>query len=170
MLQRFSALADAGVPSCGVALSLGSMGRVPSCSQRMVLIALLSYDSKAVLLRCPAGAETWRPVRLPVPAAGSVKDAVRRWAESVAVGGATRGAVTGRLRVPGRGAVLCETEVAILKAAGPVDAGLVDASGRWWPVAGLAEAGLALFPAELGLLVKGYVQGWIPDGVITLDA
>lgn len=109
-------------------------------------------------------------MRLPVPDAGSVKGVVRRWAERATVGAVTRGTVTGRLRVSGRGGGPCEADVVILKAAGPVDARLVDVSARWWPVAGLAEAGVGLFPAELGLLVEGYVQGWIPDGVITLDA
>ncbi|MCX4758743.1 hypothetical protein [Kitasatospora purpeofusca] len=42
--------------------------------------------------------------------------------------------------------------------------------GTWWPIGRLGGPGVATFPLELGVLLEGYVGGWIPDGMITLDA
>ncbi|MFK0296803.1 hypothetical protein ACIQU6_40915 [Streptomyces sp. NPDC090442] len=146
------------------------MTRLPSCTPRFVLIALLSYDGQAVLLCRPGGAEAWRPVHITLPEGHTVAASVRRWVRCAYIGEVRWGSVTGRLRVPRHGVGPLEAEVVIVKATAPVGAGQFGASACWWPLARLPESGVALFPMELGLLLQGYVEGWIPDGEITLDA
>ncbi|MFJ7280847.1 hypothetical protein [Kitasatospora sp. NPDC098663] len=43
-------------------------------------------------------------------------------------------------------------------------------STRCWPIAELCTGTVPLFPRDLGVLMEGYVDGWIPDGPITLEA
>ncbi|MFE7113826.1 hypothetical protein ACFU99_00140 [Streptomyces sp. NPDC057654] len=56
----------------------------------------------------------------------------------------------------------------IIKPARPEAAEVFSPSARWWPITDVVAADL--FPRELGTLMTGYVEGWIPDGSITLEA
>ncbi|MEU5092841.1 hypothetical protein [Streptomyces sp. NPDC021356] len=42
-----------------------------------------------------------------------------------------------------------------------------DTEYTWHPLTDV-EGGLELRPRELGPFLRGYLEGWIPDGVITL--
>ncbi|GHJ30817.1 hypothetical protein TPA0910_52500 [Streptomyces hygroscopicus subsp. sporocinereus] len=55
----------------------------------------------------------------------------------------------------------------IFKLSEPTTPGSATPSAQWWPITQLKQA--TLFPRELGLFMEGYVEGWIPDGRITLD-
>ncbi|MGX1853066.1 NUDIX domain-containing protein [Streptomyces sp. NPDC055299] len=79
--------------------------------------------------------------------------------------------VTGRLPV-------CEErqyeEYLVLAApvgrAWPCDVGVLLAPGaRWWTTAELRNGGVSVEPEMLLDLIDGYWEGWLPDGVISLE-
>lgn len=38
----------------------------------------------------------------------------------------------------------------------------------WHPLSNVEDEKFDVYPRELGLFLRGYIEGWIPDGVITL--
>jgi hypothetical protein len=38
----------------------------------------------------------------------------------------------------------------------------------WHPLANVEDEKFDVHPCELGPFLRGYIEGWIPDGVITL--
>ncbi|GGR05682.1 hypothetical protein [Streptomyces aurantiogriseus] len=38
----------------------------------------------------------------------------------------------------------------------------------WHPLSNVEDEKFDAYPRELGLFLRGYIEGWIPDGVITL--
>jgi hypothetical protein len=149
-------------------ITVGTMTvRVPRI-RRHLLIVLLSHDGRAVFLHKRAGCVSWRPLQWPVPAGVTEIRALRQWRRlHASLPAMTRATVTGRMPV------LVETEVhlhtiVILRLSAPVEGThLLSCDGSWLPLAQLPET--SVFPAELPLLITGYVDGWIPDGLITLD-
>lgn len=135
---------------------------------RAVLIVLLSHDSRTVLLEHPSGGAAWVPLRVDTPSHQSFTEVVNRWQQDHSGGsGMCRGSVTGRMMTV-RDSALSDFYVSIVKLSRPEAPDRFSPSARWWPVADLDS--VQTFPLELGALVKGYVEGWIPDGPITLDA
>ncbi|MGW2280216.1 hypothetical protein [Streptomyces sp. NPDC001770] len=57
----------------------------------------------------------------------------------------------------------------VFTAAGPVQAAAFGRHSAWWPLTEVALLEHRVFPRELGTFLTGYVEGWIPDGWITLD-
>ncbi|KOU49276.1 hypothetical protein ADK56_18455 [Streptomyces sp. MMG1522] len=57
--------------------------------------------------------------------------------------------------------------IVILRLTSPAGATSFTPSGSWHPIARLSE--IRVFPVDLPLLIEGYVDGWLPDGPITLD-
>lgn len=45
---------------------------------------------------------------------------------------------------------------------------LPDADYVWHPLSDVENEDLDVYPRELGPFLRGYLEGWIPDGVITL--
>ncbi|MBR8642144.1 hypothetical protein KEF29_29545 [Streptomyces tuirus] len=43
-----------------------------------------------------------------------------------------------------------------------------DADYVWYPLGDVEDEQFDVHPRELGPLLRGYLEGWIPDGVITL--
>ncbi|MDX3635713.1 hypothetical protein PV728_36805 [Streptomyces europaeiscabiei] len=43
-----------------------------------------------------------------------------------------------------------------------------DADYAWHPLSDVEGEEFDVYPRELGLFLRGYLEGWIPDGVITL--
>lgn len=46
---------------------------------------------------------------------------------------------------------------------------LMDPGARWWSTAELRDSGVAVEPETLPLLIDGYWEGWLPDGVVSLE-
>ena len=46
--------------------------------------------------------------------------------------------------------------------------GVLDADYAWHPLTAVENENIPVCPRELGPLLRGYLEGWIPDGVITL--
>ncbi|MEU5425860.1 hypothetical protein AB0H73_09655 [Streptomyces olivoreticuli] len=140
--------------------------------RRVVLIVLLS-DEGHVFLWQPDGGPLWWPIRLEVPASGSYLSVLDRWQREFPLPGMRRGRVTGRLAVASAVAgevARVEYRLFIFKVAGPVaDIELFCPTVRWWPLEILRDASGALFPRDLGALMEGYAEGWVPDGPITLE-
>ncbi|MFJ4011011.1 hypothetical protein [Streptomyces sp. NPDC090026] len=136
--------------------------------RRTLLVVLLSHDSRTILLERRPGEDAWWPLRVDVPPHRSYTRAVHRWQrQQKRHTGMRRCPVTGRLTVrtpEGRSDYLVVT----LKLARPEAAEAFSLSARWWPIA--ETDAVTVFPRELGILMTGYVEGWIPDGPITLDA
>ncbi|MFJ5233199.1 hypothetical protein ACIQBJ_25310 [Kitasatospora sp. NPDC088391] len=40
---------------------------------------------------------------------------------------------------------------------------------RRWSIAGVRKGAVPLYPRGLGVLMEGYVDGWVSDGPITLQ-
>lgn len=137
--------------------------------RRAVLVVLLSHDSRTVLLERPsAGSSAWLPLRVDAPSCQPFAAVVDCWQQDHCGGvGMRQAPVTGRLTTL-KGSVLSDVYVAILKLSHPEPSDRFSSSARWWAVADLDSA--QTFPVELGTLMLGYVEGWIPDGPITLDA
>ena len=38
----------------------------------------------------------------------------------------------------------------------------------WHPLSNVEDEEFDVYPRELGPFLRGYLEGWIPDGVITL--
>ncbi|MEV8389784.1 MULTISPECIES: hypothetical protein [unclassified Streptomyces] len=146
------------------------MSTLPSGVQRVALVVLLSRDSRTVLLDRRTGETAWCPLRLDVSETSSYMGTVRRWLRRQSALPEVRlGYVTGHLAMTedtAAGTMDKDYCVMILKLAGSADAELLSPSARWWPI---EQLGRAVFPQELGVLIEGYVGGWIPDGPITLD-
>ncbi|WP_327271970.1 hypothetical protein OG609_06895 [Streptomyces sp. NBC_01224] len=163
----------------------------------MVLIVLLSHDSRTILLERRPDEPAWWPLRIQTPSHRSYVTVVHRWQRHWSKrSGIRRGSVTGRM-ASGAGATRWDWHVVILKLTGEVDADWFSPFARWcsisrwdWHVVilkltgevdadwfspfarwcSISEIGsIDVFPLELGVLMTGYVEGWIPDGPITLD-
>ncbi|MEU6501931.1 hypothetical protein ABZ895_20485 [Streptomyces californicus] len=136
--------------------------------RRSLLIVLLSHDGLAVFLRRHLGHFARRPPQWPVPTGLTETKALRKWRRlHAALPAMTLGTVTGRM------SVMVEAElhlyaIVILKLSAPADTSSLPHDGSWHALPSLAEA--PVFPAELPHLIEGYVNGWIPDGLITLDS
>ncbi|MFE9296533.1 hypothetical protein [Streptomyces niveus] len=146
------------------------MSTLSSGVQRIALVVLLSWDSRTVLLDRHTGETGWWPMRLDVSRTGSYMGTVRRWLrQQPALPEVCLGYVTGYLAMTedtAAGTVERGYRVVILKLTGSADAELLSPSARWCPI---EQLGRAAFPQELGVLMEGYVNGWIPDGPINLD-
>ncbi|EHN72328.1 hypothetical protein SMCF_8249 [Streptomyces coelicoflavus ZG0656] len=46
---------------------------------------------------------------------------------------------------------------------------LMAPGARWWNTAALRRSGAAVEPETLPLLLDGYWEGWLPDGVVCLE-
>ncbi|MEU8719552.1 hypothetical protein [Streptomyces antimycoticus] len=140
-------------------------------TRRTVLIVLLSHDSRTILLDQSTSTATWWPLRLDVPRGSSSAKVMRRWQrQDTALRNLHRGGVTGYLTTTASspaGPTTQKYRVMIFKLSEPTTPGSVPPSAQWWPITQLKQA--TLFPRELGLFMEGYVEGWIPDGRITLD-
>ncbi|WP_416981491.1 hypothetical protein [Streptomyces sp. T028] len=44
----------------------------------------------------------------------------------------------------------------------------LDVDYVWHPLSDVEDADFDVYPRELGPFLRGYLEGWIPDGVITL--
>lgn len=136
--------------------------------RRTLLIVLLSYDRRTILLERRPGQTVWWPLRVDVPPHDSYARAVHRWQRLWGRRSAMRrGSVTGRLST-GTALGRCDYLVVILKLSREEAPEVFSHFGRWWPITEVDPA--SAFPQELGTLLAGYVEGWIPDGSITLDA
>lgn len=137
-------------------------------ARRTLLVVLLSHDGRSILLERRPGAGAWWPLHIDVPPHRSYTRTVHRWKRHRRRRtGMRRGSVTGRLTVrtsAGRADYL----LVILKLVRPEAAETFSTFARWWPIADVDAS--AVFPQELGTLMTGYVEGWIPDGPIALDA
>ncbi|MFF9069743.1 hypothetical protein ACF09E_30775 [Streptomyces sp. NPDC014891] len=131
--------------------------------RRTLLIVLLSHDSRTILLERGPDASTWLPLSIDVPSHRSYAQVVHRWRQPRM----RRASVTARMatRV---GHVRSDYRVVIFKLPQPARSARFSPQARWWPISDLET--LPVFPQELGFLMTGYVQGWIPDGPITLNA
>ncbi|MFE0641226.1 hypothetical protein ACFW2Y_06385 [Streptomyces sp. NPDC058877] len=136
--------------------------------RRTLLVVLLSHDSRTILLERQPGRSVWWPLRVDVPPHRSYARTAHRWQRRHGRrAGMRRGSVTGVLTV--RTSTGCfEYRLIIIKLARSEAAEVFSPSARWWPIADVVAADL--FPRELGILMTGYVEGWIPDGSITLEA
>ncbi|MFF4630018.1 hypothetical protein [Streptomyces griseorubiginosus] len=45
---------------------------------------------------------------------------------------------------------------------------ITDADYVWHPLSNVEDEKFDVYPRELGPFLRGYIEGWIPDGVITL--
>jgi hypothetical protein len=45
---------------------------------------------------------------------------------------------------------------------------ITDADYVWHPLSNVEDEEFDVYPRELGPFLRGYIEGWIPDGVITL--
>ncbi|MEN3586665.1 hypothetical protein AAH978_21300 [Streptomyces sp. ZYX-F-203] len=135
--------------------------------RRALLVVPLSHDGQSVLLRKPDERRAWRPLQWPVPAGHTEVKALRQWRRlHSTLPAMSRGSVTGRMSMPAETEIHLYT-IVILRLMAPVQATSLTRSGSWHPIARLAET--RVFPADLPLLIEGYVYGWLPDGPITLD-
>ncbi|MBW1601821.1 hypothetical protein JJV70_06800 [Streptomyces sp. JJ66] len=136
--------------------------------RRTLLIVLLSHDSRTILLEHRRDEPAWRPLCVDVPSHRSYARAAHQWQRRWgSCSGMRRGSVTGRLTV-GAASGRHDYHLVILKLSREEDPRLFSCYGRWWPVVDVDSA--VVFPRELGVLMTGYVGGWIPDGPIALDA
>ncbi len=109
---------------------------------------------------------------LPVPARESYRCSVLRYLRRDLGFPAMRiGAVVGRLPA---GAARPTEEYVVLAAPAsghwPQDVRALMAPGaRWWDTAALRESNVAIEPETLPLLIDGYWEGWLPDGVVSLE-
>ncbi|MCS0636101.1 hypothetical protein NX801_10585 [Streptomyces sp. LP05-1] len=55
----------------------------------------------------------------------------------------------------------------IIELARPEGAEVFPPPARWWPITDVVAD---LFPRELGALMTGYVEGWVPDDSSTPEA
>ncbi|MEU8512043.1 hypothetical protein AB0C76_10690 [Kitasatospora sp. NPDC048722] len=136
-----------------------------------LLVVVMAHDRR-VLLHRESGDSRWWPLRFAVAPGESFLAAlqeVRR--RDPALGAGLVGPVVARLRreavVEGR-PVCQEFRLFIVKLSPAIGLAGVE-GGVWWPVERLTGLKSSTFPLELGVLLEGYVGGWIPDGVITLD-
>ncbi|MFJ2575380.1 hypothetical protein [Kitasatospora aureofaciens] len=150
------------------------MNRAALIRSRELLVVVMAHDRR-VLLRRESGDSRWWPLRFAVAPGQSFLAALREVRRRDPVLGVGRvDPVVARLR---RDAVVDgkpmhqEFRLFIVKLAPTMGLPGV-AGGVWWSIERLtgSGAGAATFPVELGVLLEGYVDGWIPDGVITLDA
>ncbi|MFE9060932.1 hypothetical protein [Streptomyces violaceusniger] len=139
-------------------------------------VHLVCFDRQhRVALICPGGPDAGHPWMLPAVRRGKselYRRAARRLACAMAPAGAIRlGAVTGRIRAAAPGTTpqrggrrIFTSHVASSGALRGVGVPLV-----WLPYAQVAELAAGLEVVDLGLFLEGYVDGWIPDGWITLQ-
>ncbi|MFD3950194.1 hypothetical protein ACFWRC_09230 [Streptomyces albidoflavus] len=132
-----------------------------------VLMVILSPDGKAVLLERPGKSPWWCPPRVDVPAGLSCDQGARWWTRrwqrrsDVRRGRATcrLGADSGRLAAGSRLLIYRLVDVLGEQTLFP--------AARWVPLAALSPEEVA--PFELVTYLTGYVEGWIPNGLTTLD-
>ncbi|MFF3030747.1 hypothetical protein ACFVS7_06990 [Streptomyces rubiginosohelvolus] len=85
--------------------------------------------------------------------------------------GAVEGRVVSGGDLPGRGHGAAETRIVCAHAVGSAARSLAPPpSIRWVPYLRAPRMLAHLDVPDLGLFMRGYVEGWIPDGVITLEA
>ncbi|MBL1101923.1 hypothetical protein [Streptomyces coffeae] len=138
-----------------------------ACFDRRHRVALLDHG-------IAAAGRLWALPSVRQRTAEPYRRAAQRLARTMAPAGAIRlGAVTGRVPAPASGATwprrqgerrIFTGHVTSLCALPGADMPLT-----WLPYAQVAACIGDLGVTDLGLLLQGYVDGWIPDGWITLE-
>ncbi|MGW0645872.1 hypothetical protein [Streptomyces badius] len=140
----------------------------------VVDLALVSRSPAQVLLHDHAS--FWQPPQVRVNAGQScrsaVRDAARRWWQLTdpRIGHSVGAPWAPTSTRPDRGRVERRLLLVLLPPGTPrPHTGPLTARAFWWPVTCLLAGDVVTRPAELGVFVDGYLQGWLPDGQHALD-
>lgn len=146
--------------------------------RRLATLVVIDDEERVALLRCSHGASAWSLPECTVHARETYAEAATRLSAHRFAGHPLRwGSVVGcRLAVPpvhGSPAVRTERHVSIARTgrpAAPFVSGKAHATQpmRWVPRTSLDDALLEPFEDTTATLVAGYLEGWLPDGRITL--
>lgn len=146
--------------------------------RRLATLVVIDDEERVALLRCSSGASAWGLPECTVHARETYAEAAIRLSAHRFAGHPLRwGSVVGcRLAVPpvhGSPAVRTERRVSIARTerpAAPPVSGKAHAtrSMRWVPRTSLDDALLEPYEDTTATLVAGYLEGWLPDGRITL--
>lgn len=153
--------------------------RLPSPAfRRVATLVVVDDEERVALLRCSRGAAAWTLPERTVPSRETYTEAANRLAAHCFAGHPLRwGSVVGcRLAVPtvhGSPAIRTERRVSIARAERPASS---PANGEpqatrpihWVPRTTLDDALLEPYEDTTATLVAGYLEGWLPDGRITL--
>lgn len=148
------------------------MGSLVAHRRRVALVCLLSPDARSVLLQHGAGHAVWQPIRLLVNRSSHAA-VVHRWQRVAGVRcGVREGRTVGRMTIftaETDRITQCTLRIFVYRAMGAAPASAFGSRAAWWALDDVAQLGHWVFPRELGPFLQGYVEGWIPDGWITLD-
>lgn len=146
------------------------MSTDPQHADRTVLVAVLSRDNE-VLLQRTRETEKWQPVRLNIePGSSSVAALLQLRRQSRFAKSARIGRTIGRVSAtPSDTREAATSSLYILRINSATFSVNIPSQVEWWPISEVSAEQFNAFPKELGIFLQGYVDGWIPDGTITLD-
>ncbi|MFB7599117.1 NUDIX hydrolase [Streptomyces sp. NPDC056160] len=146
--------------------------------RRLATLVVIDDEERVALLRCSRGTSAWTLPEGTVHAQETYAEAAIRLSAHCFAGHPLRwGSVVGcRLALPpvhGSPAIRTERRVSLARtkrSAAPPVSGKADAtrSMRWVPTTSLDDVLLEPYEDTTATLVAGYLEGWLPDGRITL--